>query len=76
MSSKLTYLNRGYNRVVGEIEEIFKVLMINQVIADIYDDYLENTTDGDKVAAAILVLASIYKTTEQAAVTDRGISEK
>jgi flavorubredoxin len=58
---KLPILNRGYLKVLTEIHHI----MINQEIAKMYEDFLE-VTEGDKGAAATLVLASIRQQTEKA----------
>jgi hypothetical protein len=53
---KFVIRNRGYLRALQEIAKI----MANKEILDLYDEYLEET-EGDKMAAAILVLASIQK---------------
>lgn len=53
--------NRGYMRALQEIAKI----MANKEVLDLYHEYLEET-EGDKMAAAILALASIRQQTEKA----------
>lgn len=61
--------NRGYRIILEKLV----VLMKEQEIKATYEDYLENVTDGNEQAAAILVLASIAaRFTDQ---TEKKVSE-
>lgn len=48
-------VNRCYRTVLEQLEELMK----DQQIIDSYEDYLENVSDGNETAAAVLVLASV-----------------
>jgi hypothetical protein len=61
MKLKLTLNNRGYLRALQEIAKI----MASKEVVELYREYLEET-EGDKMAAAILALASIRQQTEKA----------
>lgn len=57
---KLKILNRGYASALEEVLSIYKKLMANKEVEEIFNYYCENVVNSDE-AAAILTLAEILR---------------